>query len=851
MSNTNSFQNDAVHMERLPRIRKTRIPLMSAVFGAMALVISLLIGFFASSASHQAQINNLARQNQLVAKHIAAQLSPTNNSPNELAVTATETWQRMSADGSNGCLSVVGPQGKVLANTSQPAAIGKDVSGLVIPSDPPTTLGQIRSEGKSWSGQLRVASGEPELVSYEYSPAFDGLIGVHVPVSDYQSQLQSVTSPWMIGFGISALGLWPCLWLAMSLWVGRQMNHAFSITDILRKRARSNSRLANVVSSFPDAIVSCTPDSNIDSWNEGAKQLLGYTRDQAIGTSVFSFIPGDRYSEFEDLRKVLLEGKSVREMETKCLAKGNRQVEIGLTVAPILNSRRMIVGAVGVLRNLAERREAEKQSRLLQLALDSTSNGVMIVDVTLDTKPVIYVNPAYERITGYSSDEVVGRRSSLFERHAGSTTTLDALRHAVQESQEAQAVILDEHKDGSSFWNELHLSPIRNADQHVTHYVVIHQNVSDRKLAEDRLRSSEQHLRQTMDMLPDMIWIADTTKNCNYFNKTWLEFTGRNIEQERGTGWSQNVHPDDLERCLRTFQEAFDRRDQFRMEFRLRRHDGIYRTIMDVGVPWFEQDGRFIGYLGSCLDITDRKDAVAALRQREVELAHVARLSTLGEMVAGIAHEINQPLFAISNYAQTCLHSIRSKRATNEQLIQWTEHIYEQATRAGAIIHRMRDFLKKGSTSREIVEINQLVAETLELMEFEFRRGQIHVTTELAKTPLNVEANRVEIQQVTVNLIRNAVEALLPTDVHQERRITIRTQSHDRHVMVSVVDNGPGIDRQVSDKLTDPFVSTKPDGMGMGLAISRTIINSHHGHLRFENVDGQGACFSFTVPSIS
>lgn len=159
------------------------------------------------------------------------------------------------------------------------------------------------------------------------------------------------------------------------------MNHAFVLLDVLRKRARIRSRLANVVESFPDAIVSCTVDSNVDGWNDGAQQMLGFTRQEAIGTSVFNFIPKDRFAEFQGLRKALLRGESVREMETTCLAKGDRQVDIGLTVAPIFNSRHTIVGAVGVLRDLAERREAQQQSRLLQRALDSTSNGVMIVDV--------------------------------------------------------------------------------------------------------------------------------------------------------------------------------------------------------------------------------------------------------------------------------------------------------------------------------------------------------------------------------------------------------------------------------------------------------------------------------------
>lgn len=822
-------QADAVPAESgpLPRITPSRLPLIAAVLGACAFATALVAFFICERVSRNAQVDAMAQQNLRIAQLIGQQLEDSSTVDTDIASQAAAIWKRF--DDSTRSLAIVRADGDRLFDTQNEES---DVDVVAQKREP-----------KSWSG---TEDGGERIAGYYFSPELESFVAVYTSKEVYRSQIQQSMWPWLIGFGLSGLILWPLLWGAMNIACRRHLDHVFHVETALRKRARAQDRLANVVGSFPDAIVSCTPDRKIDSWNAGARELLGFRRDEALGRDVFDFLPQDQYSEFEGLGQLLQRGESVREMETTCLTKGDRRIDISLTVAPIFNSSKMIVGAVSVIRDLADRREAERQQRLLKRALDSASNGVMIIDVTGPGHRVTYVNPAYERITGYSSEEVVGELYELLESSSHEPGLIQ-VQNAVLRSKEVQVVIEDRRKDGTHFWNELYFAPIRDTDNHVTHYVCVLQDVSDRKHAEDQLRLSEQRLRYTMDMLPDMIWVSDETKACTYFNKTWLEFTGRTLEQESGNGWVQGVHPDDLDRCFSTYSNAFDARDRFEMEYRLRRHDGRFRTILDVGVPWYEPDGRFIGYIGSCVDVTERKATETALRQRDIELAHVSRLSTLGEMVASIAHEINQPLYAISNFAQTCLHSLDADRATKEQLMQWNTSIHEQATRAGAIIRRMRDFLKKGTTTREVVDVNQLVLETVEMMEFEFRQGQIQVQTHLVEPTTHVMANRVELQQVTVNLIRNAVEALAANTT--PRRIEIRTERENGHAIVTVADNGPGLNEDVCDKLTEPFFSTKPDGMGMGLAISRTIIDAHEGELHFDQASGVGARVSFEVPT--
>jgi PAS domain S-box-containing protein len=283
-------------------------------------------------------------------------------------------------------------------------------------------------------------------------------------------------------------------------------------------------------------------------------------------------------------------------------------------------------------------------------------------------------------------------------------------------------------------------------------------------------------------------------------------------------------------------------------ELTRRRKDGSLVTVQLWTAPVQDAEGKIVASLGLFFDMTERRRAETQLRDAEERLAHAARLKTMGEMVAGIAHEINQPLYAIGNYANACSNAVTlDMEMAVTRLPYWTRQINEQVTRAGEIIKRLRGFAQKSPGQRGAVPLNHLVRESLALLSGDLRRHVVRSQLELQESDPVVLADRVQIQQVLVNLVRNACEALSERP-EAERLLIVRTRASAEWAITAVEDRGPGLPPDRAQRVFEPFFTTKPDGLGMGLAISHSIIEAHGGRFTAAPAEPQGAVFEFWLP---
>jgi PAS domain S-box-containing protein len=332
-----------------------------------------------------------------------------------------------------------------------------------------------------------------------------------------------------------------------------------------------------------------------------------------------------------------------------------------------------------------------------------------------------------------------------------------------------------------------------------------------------------------------------------WFNKPWLTFTGRRLADEIGNGWSEGVHPHDLDRCINTYLSRFDARRDFRMQYRLRRHDGAYRWVDDTGIPRFAHDGTFHGYIGSCIDVHEHREIQSELRRRLLEIAELNRQADAAILAASIAHEINQPLAAIAFNGAAGMRWLSGEIPNVERAKGTFKNIMDAEQRAVEIIDSIRAISKREHRSAPI-NLNELIREVLTLLEVELQTHHIAVRTTLDEMIPVMLGDRVQFQQVMLNLIKNAIEAMSFV-VDHSRILHLQTELESSHnIVVTVQDSGTGIDPKNVERIFDRAFTTKTYGMGMGLAICRSIIEAHNGRLWAEPAVQKGSVFRISLP---
>jgi PAS domain S-box-containing protein len=538
----------------------------------------------------------------------------------------------------------------------------------------------------------------------------------------------------------------------------------------------------------------------------------------------------------------------------------------------------------------------------------------------------------------------------------------------------------------------------------------------ERPKKEESLRESEERFRTMADTA--LIWTTDADKLCTYVSQTWLDLTGRIFEEELDNGWADDTHPSDRDARLEGYAHCFDQRSPFTLEYRVRRHDGEYRWLLDKGTPRFASDGTFLGYIGSATDITERKRveerlrvqhtvaqilaeaatieeatprilramgeclgwdvgalwrvdreaealrcvelwhkasievpefervsreltfvpglglpgrvwsslepeyipdvvpdenfprgpiaereglhaafgfpillggevlgvieffsreirqpdqellnmlasigsqigqfierkrAEEALRKVQMQLVHANRIATMGQLSASITHEVNQPITAAVTYAEAARRWLSAEPPNFREVDDALAVIIKEGDRAGQVVGRIRALIKKAPARKDAVAINDAILEVIALTRTEAANNSVSVRTQLAEGLPRVQGDRVQLQQVLLNLIINAIEAMRDVG-EEERELLISSRNEPDGVSVEVRDSGPGFAQATLDRVFEAFYTTKPSGLGLGLSICRSIIEAHGGRLWASANLPRGASFQFALPAIA
>ena len=517
------------------------------------------------------------------------------------------------------------------------------------------------------------------------------------------------------------------------------------------------------------------------------------------------------------------------------------QAGIGLREARVLSAHRR------------ERRRAEDDRLALASLIEHSSD---FVGMATPEGQVFFVNPAGRRLVGLDvEDEVRTTRMVDYvpeeDRARVETYILPTILEAGRWEGETRF---------RNFRTGATIPMLHNAfvvrDPHTGRplaLATISRDITERKRAEENLRESERRFRMLAEAIPHQVWSCLPDGSVNYGNQRWMDYSGLTMDQSQGYGWTSRVHPADMEAVLMAWREAkAQEKPYYEVEKRLRGSDGRYRRFLSRAVPVYDEQGKILQWFGTYTDIEDRRQAEEALRAAQAELAHVSRLTIMGELTASLAHELNQPLAAVVTNGGACLRWLDRGEPNLEEAMSAVRRMIRDADRAADVIAHVRAMLRSSGAEKVWLDVTGVIREVLVLAQPEIQRHRIVMREALAEDLPPVWGDRVQLQQVLLNLIVNGVEAMADVE-GRDRALAIRSEhgkvDQGPGVLVSVQDAGVGVAPENLDRLFDAFYSTKSDGLGLGLSISRSIIQRHGGRLWATANEGPGTTLQFVLPA--
>lgn len=613
--------------------------------------------------------------------------------------------------------------------------------------------------------------------------------------------------------------------------------------------SKSEERFRSTFEHAPVGVAIAKLDGHYQSVNQGFCDIVDYARDELLNMTFKQLTHPDYHEADAEIVRRMLSGDIAEfRKEKQYIRKNGELVWVNLSTKLIRDGKDTPDHFLAVIENINRRKQAEDSLRKLSLAVEQSPASILITDV--DAK-IEYVNEALIQVTGYSRDELIGRDPRILRSGKTPKKTIEDMWSKLTRGESWKGEFINRRKNGEEYIVSSLISPVRQADGKITHFVGMREDITERRRTEALLQESEERFRVVADAAPVLIWMAGTDKLCNWFNQVWLDFSGRTMGQEMGNGWAEGVHPDDYQACLDTYIAAFDARQPFDMDYRLLRYDGEYRWIADSGRPRYDANGQFLGYIGSCVDITDRKQVLVELESARTtaEAANLAKSAFLANM----SHEIRTPMNAIIG-----LTHLLQRDITNPEQSKKLKNVDVSAKHLLDIIDNILD-LSKVESGRLLLEelplnVSAIVDYVYSMM---FERVAIkhlqfieEVDPHLTELPLTGDPMR--IKQILINYLGNAIKFTEQGGITL-RALLVADQGERVDLRFEVQDTGIGISNEQQSRIFDAFEQAQSSttrqygGTGLGLSISKRLAQMMGGDVGVVSTPSQGSTFWFTV----
>ena len=629
----------------------------------------------------------------------------------------------------------------------------------------------------------------------------------------------------------------------------------------------SEQRLTRLIETLPAMVWRATPDGEPDYINPRLANYTGRGLD-GVGRG-----PEDLGRTLDDLVKLKVQNAMVHQDDldaaAQAWARAHETGALDLTARlrgadgsyrwfqaraePMRDEAGRIVHWYGVAVDIDDRKQAEdalrKSEEELRGIVDALPQSISVLG---PDGTGLYVNRPLLDYTGLTMEQLMtpDARGNPVLFHPDDWARLkDERARGLTRAMPFEIEWRVRRKDGQYRWFLVRYNPLRDEHGRILRWYAGGTDIDDRKRAEEALRKSEQELRLLIETLPAMVWRTTADGEPDYINQRFADYLGRPLTALAQETWREIVHPDDVATASRKWSWARETETPVDTTCRFRKAGGEYRWFHVHAEPLRDGDGRVVRWYGVNVDIDDRKKAEEALRATQAQLSRASKIAAVSGVAASIAHEISQPLAAMVANGHACQRWLAADPPNLDRAQVAAERIVRDGTSAAEVVSRIRALFKRTELTRTLVNLNEVVGEVSRLMTDEIAHRNVRIDTALADDLPAVWADPVQMQQVIANLARNGVDAM-ESEAGHPKVLAIRSlRDGPNSVLIEIRDQGSGLDDV--EKVFEPFFTTKTEGMGMGLAICRWIVEAHEGRLWAAHNSPRGAVFSFTLPTSS